>query len=172
MSDPVVYRSNWPEVIDAWEKGIVERREWSVSLDAFATEYGRKPMVVKGFGGEHPAGLQPADGDELNPPEGWRLDARHGVLVPDKRRKAGKALAETIKALGVSGKPSLPGMPTETFAPGRFLSPGMQRVGNHVYVRWSAEPDPGPSDDVWERCPLSTYYAAVELASESEGETP
>ena len=93
MSDPIVYRSSWPEVIDAYERDLAKRAEWRERTNVFIREHsgGRNALTVRGFGTEHLVGFAVEGDDAENPPEGWRYKADRNMLLPDRRRKAGKA---------------------------------------------------------------------------------
>jgi len=109
-------------------------------------------------------------------PAGWRK-GRDGYLIPDLRTKAGKAARDALGSLTYPGDPrdSLPGMPSHVLTPGRWLTCGVDQLGDALYVTWSAAAETlgealGDSADmtVWEHVPLSAYYLAVEQHKAAE----
>lgn len=115
------------------------------------------------------------------PPEladGWRVDAQERI-VPDKRTKAGKALAEEIKAVE-AGRPTnirsrLRGMPMRASQSNHFYEAGVFFHNGAVYVHWGCPVEAldgewggDPLDSTtWKQLKLSEFHAAKE-ASEAD----
>ncbi|HEV2928619.1 MAG TPA: hypothetical protein VGW74_08000 [Propionibacteriaceae bacterium] len=168
--DKLAYRSTHPDALATWDQSHADRRSWRERVDAWVAAHGpgggRPWLISASFLGEQFAGFRPVDGDVAAPPEGWRVERGYlePVLVPDRRRAAGRRLQEGMKALGICSHPRLPGMPREVFGTGRSYRPGMRRQADAIYVTWSGQADPEVDGTYWERIPLSTYYAAIEAA--------
>jgi len=63
----------------------------------------------------------------------------------------------------------IPGMPAYVLSGGRVRVPGVLAAegGTALYVIWTAEPD-GVDAGLWERVPLSAYYAEAERIDAEE----
>lgn len=174
MSDPIVYRSTHPDVLAHWDKTASPdaQKSWRARVDTAIADLGfegRNPVVTDTVFGATVTGVEhPAD-EPL--PTGWR---RHrnldGAITPHKGTKAGKAAAAQLRRLDLPNpRLNLPGgIPkAASAATGHaFLAPAVQRLGDAVWVRYSqpiSEKDAARIEGaVWERTPLSVYYAAVE----------
>ncbi|MGI5418686.1 hypothetical protein [Actinomadura luteofluorescens] len=178
MKDPIVYRSTHPDVLAHWDaKGSREAQQaWRARVDATVADLGfegRNPVVSETIFGATVTGVQhPADQPI---PDGWR---RHphldDAIAPHKATKTGKAAAAQLRQLDLPnprlGMPG--GVPKVASAAheSAFLAPAVQRIGDAVYLRWSQEIAAGDArlidGAVWERVPLSEYYAAREAAEQ------
>jgi hypothetical protein len=176
MGVETAFRSVNRRVLDA----LVEYEERSTATRqkalAFANQFGREGAMQQRYGmghGWHMVGLPVAD---LPIPEGWRK-SKDGYLVPDKRRKGGRALWERMQTLKDSG-PDLPGMPAFHFGSqdgfsGSIHSPALWRHGVEVFAGWGCKMPTFSTDEdrhadkvdtirFWEEIPLSRYYLALE----------
>lgn len=177
MTTRTAYRSTHPTVLAAWRATQEQADEIVRQRKALLDELGftGRPVLVHG---QRIIGVGHLD--EHGPvPDGWRRDRDTAdVIVPDRRRAAGKALAARLDALTMPDpRRDLPscGMPeAASSAPrGRMYWPGMQLLGDAVYVTWGCDPERveenGQVDPaVWERVRLSEYYAAVEATEAAE----
>ncbi len=185
MSDKTVYVSRKPKVLKAWDDAGNAIQSYlnqtrAVLAAAGLSEYG----TYRATSGWHPGqftGLAIPDGEK--PPAGWRMLSE--FAVPDKRLKAGKAIAAALKAVKHPGDPlnRIPGMPADVMAGGGFQTPGVRMLDGALYVIWRTDPATCSTSfmsksteidaDLWERVPLSVYYAAVEAhdASKAAGVT-
>jgi hypothetical protein len=177
MSDLFVYRSSTPEVVAAWEAacGAIDayvKQTGDILREAGLGDYAvyrRNDSSLGKF-----AGLAVPEGEE--PPAGWRMNRDYAV--PNKRRKTGRDIEAALNAVRHPGLPSghLPGMPSHFFSGMGLRYPGVRLLEDTtaVYVQWSADPEQatrGCTDTVdtaiWERVPLSRYYAEAERAERS-----
>lgn len=171
----VVYRSSHPDVLAAVEKYSTEYEGWRDRARALIADLdfeGRHWIVSDGFQ-RAILGVESV-GDET-PPLGWRHAVRGNcsVLVPDKRRKAGREAYDRINECGPAPDPrhSLPGMPSDYFGPGSLYQPGLQEMAGAVWVVWGYDIPVDKIDlAIWARARLSAFYAAIE--ERDGGETP
>lgn len=173
-ADLVVYRSTHPDVLATWDELREHRREIGAKLHEFAraVDPERDRNIVGDGSGERVNGL--AHDPDWPVPAGWRVVNR-GLLhiVPRLSTKAGKAAAERLSRL----QPQDPrhvlsvkhGIPSAFFGgsgdsmPGiRFYSPGVQQLGDALYVTWARQPEEPHDPAKWEPVKLSEYYAAIE----------
>ena len=101
------FSSTEPAVIEAWRD---MQRIWSEYQDAIASlcplkSEGARVMIRSGFA-HHQRVVGYTNPDNEEPPLGWRSRAKDGLVVPNKRLKAGKELS-----LPSFDRPQLPGMP-------------------------------------------------------------
>lgn len=103
----------------------------------------------------------------------WRRIGREGYWWPKQTTKAGKELHTRFEALGFKWEP-LPGMPPHIMADLTHRNHGWFQHNGTVWVSWSAShdyiemhaPKLNPVDlTIWQRQPLSAYYAAKEAAA-------
>lgn len=164
----VAYRSTAPEALQAWEDYKAHVADVRARRDVMRERYGRGLMVNRlGFGhGTRVVGFEQFDTDEAGdiigdegelriPKAGWR----RGCVVPNARRKAGKALEAELALLSEHG-PELPGMPAFALVGLCVLAPAIFEHEGAMWVRWSDDVE-GVSGG-WERIPLSAYFAAQE----------
>lgn len=171
----VVYRTTNTEVIDAFKTARSENIAWRERCIQWAKSIHPDALPVKyvGWGDELLTGIK-----HVEPiPEGWRLH-KQGHLVPFKSKKEGKAFAKQIDEMNPAPnvRKALTGMPPGAMIGMGYESPGVQlrENGSALYVRWSGEPTDtswnkeGSDLDltIWERVPLSRYYAVVESEPE------
>jgi hypothetical protein len=171
-TDLIVYRSDASEVLDAFCVAVEARREWGKRIDAFVAEHdptGKRHAVVSTGWHERLLGMEHLP--DVPVPDGWRVERpRNGLdyLTPYRSRKEGKAAAKALDALNPAPdvRAAVPGMPTHTDLFGR---PGMElrEVGTALYALWSSPPNGDVDESLWERCPLSRYYAVVEAEAEA-----
>jgi hypothetical protein len=183
MSDPFVYRSRDPQVTYAWKGAEAALHEYVKDTERVLEEMGLGGYkVYRDTHHWHPwhfAGLAIPQ-DEF-PPDGWRMNAKYeAYAVPDKRTKAGKRAAAALAAVKHPGAPmaKVPGMPQDVCYPGGFTSPAVSLLedGIALYVAWRIDPAgcresfSSKSAEIdlalWERAPLSEYYAAKEARTE------
>jgi hypothetical protein len=176
MPDPFVYRSRSPEVVGAWIAAEDALHAYVTQTQAVLNEAGLGGYKVwratTGFSPWHFTGIDIPAGEK--PPPGWR--AKSEYAVPDKRTKGGKQIAAALAAVRHPGMPShnLPGMPVDVCTGGGFTPHGTRLLENRsvLYVMWTIDPA-GCRESffsksveidaaLWERAPLSEYYAAVE----------
>lgn len=184
MADKYVYRSDHPDVLAAWERWDDEslafhnaiqdaKKEWGFPPDASCSYLTTRTMRV--------VGVKPFGDNARRPPEGWRLDTKHWLWVPFRSRKEGKAIAKLMDSLTCEKVTSyLPGMPAEHWQGLTFRHPGVRAMAGALWVTWSVDldavrntlvkKDEAPYDhEIWQRVPLSEFYAKVEIYGE-EGE--
>lgn len=171
-----VFRSSAPEVVDAWENAQRLYREWHAAVGVFGERFPDHVLLQRrgpGGGSVYFAGLR----GDTSPGDGWRHLKDQDCWLPDKRYKAGKALAVEADKLRVDRLGRLPGMPDLIRDDGALCSPGIVQFEGVVYVMWgcpaSAVKAGGWSSNIldeslWEPCPLSAYYLAIE-AKEAAG---
>jgi hypothetical protein len=177
VSDKTVYRTTDASVIAAYCAAQDALTAYRQQIGEVLERHGVGDVTRFGTTGYQPgrfAGLARHGMDEVAP-AGWRLNTKLALLVPDLRTSAGKAARKALDALGYPGDPrdALPGMPSHLLAGyGRFLTCGVQQLGDALYVTWSAtESELGDAADraIWELAKLSEYYAAAEQAAETAG---
>lgn len=174
MSEQIAFRSDAPEVLAAWQEHRdrterVAAQRWSMS-----ERYGRGLMVNRlGFGhGTRVVGFERLESDEPGDIIGENGELRvpkngYGTTVePNLRRKAGKELAQELATLNQQG-PETPGMPPFALVGMRSLAPALFEHDGAIYALWADDiTDNGSGGevdaDMWERIPLSVYYAADE----------
>lgn len=113
-----------------------------------------------------------------DPPEGWKFDGKHCVLLPRMSTKAGKAIADKLAACQPPTDPrdELPGMPAHHLDGLRACAPGLE-IRNRdvlatVYVKWGcALPLDRVDLGIWRQVPLSEYYALVEAEEQQAAST-
>lgn len=191
-SDPIVYRSADPAVVQAWKDAEAAINAYVKQTQAVLDDAGLGRYRVYRNNGWSPgkfAGLAIPQ-DEF-PPDGWRQNKAREYATPDKRLKAGKQIAAALEAVKHPGDPlhKLIGMPADTLSGGGFSSPGVRLLEDRtaLYVLWRLDPDGRESfsskstvdHGLWKRVRLSEYYAACEQADEAkktaqaaEGATP
>lgn len=170
---PANYKSTDAEVLGKWDDTQRRYREWHAAKDAWGEQFPNHDVTA----------LQQSErvwvvglrGDE-SPGSAWRkaVRANIAVWVPDKRTKAGKALAKEIDALAVTHMKDVPGMPDMAMVENRWCTPGLFVHEGVAYVHWScsfavveADPSRGWSKtefdpSKWERIMRSELYAAQE----------
>lgn len=174
----VAYRSDHPDVLVCVTRYQDEMADWERRLATFTAEqFGddRRPYLFhSSISGTRLGGFEVRGDEGRTPPAGWRVDRKHWMLVPFRTKKEGKAIAKAFDLLDPPQDPrqTVPGMPSCTFAAlPHIYSPAMHQLGDAVYVKWPVEPTDGKVDaDIWQRIPLSEFYAAVE-AHEAAGAT-
>lgn len=104
-------------------------------------------------------------------PAGWRTDRRiPDALVPNRRIKLGKQIAEELAAIPhANGRRLLPGnMPDYCITEHTLMHPSIETLDGHLFVGWPrALPDKVDSrldGTVWQQVRLSTYHLAKEAA--------
>lgn len=168
--DVVVFRTSNREVIDSFRAAVNEYDEWRQRITDFARSVHPKadPMTTSAWGEKRFAGLSIV----IPTPPGWRVIKSKSIMVPHKAIAAGKELAATVAELETAPhvRASLPGMPSGAMSGLSYMSPGIEQVGEDLFVTWSLDPDEADTSrtvgkvdkDIWERVPLSTYYLIVE----------
>lgn len=162
----VVFRSTHPDVLSVladYRQAMDVWRGRSAALLVDLGFEGRDFLVAYGLGSRWITGIEPLPGEE--PPTGWRIAHRsdQDVLVPDKRRKAGKdadaRIQQTQPPADVRGH--LPGMPGTQWAGSTIYTPALCEIDGAVWVRWREDVS-RVDEALWERVPLSQYWAARE----------
>ena len=181
--DLFAYRSDKPEVITAWKTACDAVDEYIAKTNAVLEDAGLGDrQVYRDSGGSRIgrfAGI--AVPDREKPPAGWRISpASYAYAVPDRRYRAGREVKAALDAVAHPGSPSgrMPGMPPYLLARGRHYQAGIRLIENEsaLYVTWGTDPEALESPVVlvdsalWERIPLSRYYAAVESADAAEAD--
>lgn len=174
MNDKTVYRSTHPDAL-AHEDGYkAAHANWKKRVDEALVELGFPASRNIAMRGDRVTGIEHPDSEPV--PDGWRRDPKlSSSITPFRSRKRGREIAAVLDGLTrPDPRRGLPGgMPHVAMAKGRmlFMHPGLRRVGDAVFVVWSAEPDDGDmrhlDPAIWERIKLSEYYAAVEAAEET-----
>lgn len=164
-----VFKSGHPDVIEAQRAFEVRAQQFRDYVDTLKEKYGRDPLVSRNSStAVVVVGLQPLEGEnrksEFPPPLRWGV--REGFLVPDRRKKAGTALASEFARYNV-GRPKYPGMSGIAIGGGlggmAMFSPGSEKVGDEIWVIWGCGPESvGADAEIWTQVPLSQYYAMKE----------
>jgi hypothetical protein len=168
MSIECVYRSSHPKVLTVWD-------EFHEQFQAYGKALNETLEAIRPYEGavaavRHYRGIPSFSafrlGDRDQAPEGWRID-REGDLVPDKRTKHGKAVAEDLRRHDQARpKPiELPGLlgdwGGDIVRDGRWYSCGITRIEGAIWVSWSVPLRDGEIDlTMWEPAKLSVFYAA------------
>lgn len=187
MTDLFVYRSDKPQVLQAWREACEALQAYVDQTKAVLAAAGLGDYQAyresRGFDRGEFTGL--AVDDDKPVPEGWRVGSDKRYAIPDKRRKAGKDIAAALDAVKHPGSPSqhLLGMPAFLLGAGRMHQPGARLLEGEaaLYVQWSIDPEAGsrrhpqfdgtPVDgDLWARVLLSRYYAEAERADAAKAE--
>lgn len=183
MSTQSAYRSRHPDVLAEFGAAQDRMRAYRDRIFTVTTEHGMGDhQIAVSSGALSPSRFQGVvtRGGEFVP-DGWRVSAIGGrdLAVPDKRTKAGKAIAAAIKDAGSPGDCILPGMPREVIVTEdgyRVCSPGVRLLedGGAVWVTWGMVLEAATAMDFhapvsadpefWEQSLLSAYWAAVEAA--------
>lgn len=169
MSPEVVYRSSHPDVLAYWKAAQDADQAWRERVQSALAEIGFADhnFVMRGqnvIGVAHPVS-EPI-------PHGWRkCSDLAGAIVPARNTREGKRIGLALDGLKRpdprSGMPG--GMPASALE-GRLvrIHPGIELDGDVVWVSWSGplgEQDADRIDPaVWERVPLSQYWAMREAA--------
>lgn len=161
--DLTVYRSFHPDVVKHWQAGEAAVIAWRGDVKALLAELGMDHRTVwtHDLTGE----IDGLDYDDRDVPDGWRVDARSGRLVPRRSTKPGKAIAAKLDALRMPDpRVSLPGMPSTCLVGDGLLTCGLQLMKGALYATWS-RPIPEQRVDLmtWQPLKLSEYYAVLEL---------
>lgn len=169
---PANYKSTDPDVLAAWDDTQRRFQEWREAKSAWAQQFpDHEALAVQGSDSVSVVGLQ---GDET-PGPAWRQTTRANIelWVPDKRTKAGKAIAQQLDALSVDHMKDIPGMPDMAMSGNHWHSPGLFVYDGVAYVHWSctfAEVEDSTRGwsrtafdaSKWERIKRSELYAAQE----------
>lgn len=166
--DLTVYRTTAATAIIAWHAAASAREDWAKDMQAFLEEHDLGDRNVYISHGGRPLGITHTDGDPV--PNGWRIDARTGHLMPRLKTRTGKQIDARLGELRQPDpRHNMPGMPMECFVSLALLTCGMRLLGDVLYVTWS-RPIPEQQVDltIWERIKLSEYYAAREADTSAE----
>lgn len=180
-ADPIVYRSTDPAVLAAVEAAWQAIGDYAKQIRATLDGLGLGEYKHwSADGGWHPGEFRGIDiPQDQFPPDGWRM--KGDFAVPDKRKAAGKRAWKALSEVRHPGDPrrALIGMPPDLLTPGGYQSCGLRRINSAIYATWrncdpagavgsfsaaSSEIDAS----LWERIPLSEYYAAVEADEAAE----
>lgn len=167
MSDGVAFRSSALDVIEAWDEYQAYNEQCRDARKTFMDKYDRTLMVRRDWDhGTRVVGFAP--GREF---DGKLLRLERGALVPRLSSKAGKALAAELAPLKQDGI-KLPGMPQWVITGGLHINaPALFEHEGTVWAHWPADiavADPGDCQGsqvdpgLWEKQPLSAYYAVKE----------
>jgi hypothetical protein len=176
--DLFAYRSTHPDVLEALAGYDTEWDAYKAAVKTVLAESGAGECRIWGtLNGWRPGeflGIDVPPGQW--PPHGWTKGRNGDYAVPDRRTAVGKRAAAALKELKHPGDPRrrLPGMPPDVLDGDGWSSCGLSRdlSAGTVYVTWRTCPEGkesftghgGVDFGIWERCPLSTYYAAREAA--------
>lgn len=187
MGSGSAYCSSNPAVLEAWAAykdhvlSVNDRRA------AMRERFDGRPMMVRrrGFGhGTIVVGFGALDtdkrGDLIGDAGELRVaigGERVGQVIPNLRRKAGRDLRDEFDTLREDG-PELPGMPGFAFFGLHVALPGLHEHLGVVWAYWGEDDVEAHTNEIdaeiWERRPLSAYYADVEArdaAAATEGAT-
>lgn len=170
-----VYRSSHPDVLAAWADTQRRFDAWHSEVVVLRAAFPDHQVLQHEFDGR--ISVAALRGPSA-PGQAWRYVKRQDYWVPDRRLKSGKAMADRIDGIRVTGMGKLPGMP-DTAHGGRAANgygtqlhhPGMFEHDGTVWVKWScsheAVVESGWSKttldlELWELAKLSGYYLAVE----------
>lgn len=166
-----VYRSTAPEVLELWETYRAKRVEW---VDAVADFCKKHSGIDRGWfhhflNDEYFDGLVVLNREHV--PRGWRIDRRHGMMVPNKRTPEGKGFAAEMSKLRKAPSFEPPGMPgrvsvtIDADGRGRTYGFGAERFGDHLEISWFAPVPPERVDlGIWKKIPLSQWHAEREAS--------
>jgi hypothetical protein len=177
----VAFRSDAAEVLASWEQYKAHAADIRERRNAMEDRFGRRLMVSRsGFGhGTRVVGFEEFEDDEPGAVLGDNGELRvpktgppYSTVLPNIRRKAGKDLRAELDSLRSNG-PKLVGMPDFQLVGLRSLAPAIFEHDGAMWVMWAediavartgGEVDP----DLWQRVPLSAFYAAKEAHEASE----
>lgn len=169
----VAYKSGAVEVVEAWQDFQARMKENRAKREEMVKRFGRDLWVNRsGFGhGTRVVGFDelPGDTEETLPPE-LRKNKTTGRIEPNRRRKAGKDLDAELEKLTTRG-PELPGMPAWTLVGLSVLAPAISEIDGEILMLWGdaiegSSNSPSIDAGLWERVPLSEYYAKIEAAEQ------
>jgi hypothetical protein len=179
----VVYRATDPAVLEAWDAWAVRRTDWGRRLHEIVESVSPYAAAETGiftvsrpsqFAGIGYSGSYGRDAIAALKEQGWRLDRKHGVLMPHKSTAPGRAIAKKLDQIGSCPDVDLPGMPSMCFSGMSFMYPGIERKdgppGGYLLVLWSTptveleKVDPA----VYEQILLSEYYRIKEAETAAE----
>lgn len=174
-----------------WKARLLAQNKVAHEIDAKAPG-GRSVMVRKsGVFGREICGLSTVEEDNprgapvtRDDMPGWRLGAREGYWVPDRRTAAGKALAASFRE-GIVRKPRFEGMPGEVMTSGAIHSPGADEHDGWLYLSWGIPADKvtGEGDDadvvkrrgggsvdesIWTPIRMSEWHAMIEARADEQ----
>lgn len=167
MSDGAAYRTTNQDVVDAFHNNLEAVRDVQERRDACEASHGRELVAVRsGFGhGSTVVGFERRLEDDDNP--ALKHNRRAGWSEPRLSTPAGKALAQEFAGLSMPGL-VLPGMPEFKLVSNGMgiatIAPAALQIGDTIWVHWSRDVEDQPSFDptVWEKTPLSVFFAAKE----------
>lgn len=171
MSPEVVYRSSHPDVLAHWRKQPELYDEWRRKIDGLLTAFGFAADSAVALRGSKVIGFVYPQDAPL--PAGWRRDREMpSAIVAARRTAAGRRIGDQLEAVPQPDpRDGLPGgMPSVAFAATgmALMHPGIALIGGCVVVTWSGELEAPKADRidpaVWERVPLSQYWAMREAA--------
>lgn len=149
------------------------REAFSSSTKEFAAEFGVKLLITSslGFSGRVVTGYL-ADSYSDEPHPGFRKDSKKPLWrVPAKKTPEGKAWAKRFSEAALK-LPRDPGLPEYADGPGFFGIYTVTRIGDHYFATLGFEVGErslaAVDTERWEKVKLSTYFAAVEDAEESQ----
>lgn len=174
-NDDYAWRTADPEVMAAFETYQIEHAKISEKRAALRDEVGRNIYVNRGsgLGSTRITGFERLDsdkaGDLLHDDDCLIVSSyrgqHNGLIVPNRRRKSGKAFAERLAALTTPGL-DLPGMVSfYTYGDGfhmYFANPAITVWDGVMYALLHS--DEQPIGEQWESIPMSTYHLAKEQA--------
>lgn len=171
--DLSVFRTSRTDLIALHTQWVDEQKSWNAKLHAFKKKHRPSKKhtdlyTIDSFSGRHIAGFGAQPEDYREPPEGWKVDRKRGLLTPLKKTAKGKAIAAAMEAVvlrdfrrDLEGLPNGPVM-RATDAGMALLHPGIELHGETIYCVWGTNEPPEMDADIWESVKLSEYYAAVE----------
>ena len=160
-----VYRSSAPEVLEVqrdWKQGAEKFMDFVTEIEA---EVGRDALFTRaGISGQIVVGFRAEEGDQEMPPDGLRFDRTRRFLVPHQSTTLGKKFVKRFKD-SANARAKFPGMPPEVFDTNtmKMFAHGSEEIDGAVYITWGCEEKVLPAtlidDDMWQRVPLSEWYA-------------
>lgn len=173
MSKPTsesIWMSSDPAIVALWDKWITDDREYRQQGDELLADLGLQDrdlieMQANALGGDDyliGVSLHSSDGKQLGlPSDDWRLD--HGGCLPKRRTAAQKALYDRFHTVRRPDfRADLPGMPRSTMRGLTVMAPGVEKIGDALYVIWDTDDVPDIDENVWTRVKMSEYWAAKE----------
>jgi hypothetical protein len=174
MGEPTVYRSTHDAALAAWDAAHARAEEIGKARRALLDELGfaGRPALIDErdiIGVQHLPEHGPI-------PSGWRHDRdTSNAIVPDKRNREGKTVAEKLGKLRMPGRGALlvGGLPEMALDldTSRAHWPSIARMDGAIYVRYGCDPEKKERGNridfqIWERIKLSEYYLAVEAEAQ------
>lgn len=172
MTNETACQSSGDEVVNAFDQWVTDTEAIRLKRAALSDQYGRNLYVNRlGFGhGTRVVGFERFDSDKDGDllADGALIvsskrGARHGLIVPNMRRKAGREFDAHLREYN-SLELDLPGMPRWHLSGSDGIwahSPSVFKQDNHVLAFWACSDAP-VDPAYWESIKLSHYYSVKE----------